>query len=230
VHSSDDPFAGVARFAALVTGEASATPLDEAALALAAVLRPAVDVDEAITALDTLAGDCPSPTFEGVRRHLYETIGFGGDPAGPDDPRNSFLDLVLARRRGLPILLATVMMEVGRRVGVPVEGVNMPMHFLVRDAERDGRYLDPVSGRLLDVDGVRVLFDSMAQGRLPWSERHLRTVPARHVVIRMLTNLQAGYQRRPDPVRVALVARLRAAIPELAQETPTAVRLSAVFN
>ena len=227
---SEDPFAGVARFAALVAGEPTATPLDEAALALATVLRPAVDVDEAITALDAMAGDCPSPTFEGVRRHLYGTIGFAGDPAGPDDPRNSFLDLVLARRVGLPILLATVMIEVGRRVGVPVLGVNMPMHFLVRDGERVDAFLDPVSGRVLDVDEVRVLFEGMARGRLPWTERHLRTVPNRHVVIRMLTNLQAGYHGRGDAVRLALVARMRATIPELAQEAPTAVRLSAVFN
>ena len=226
----DDPFAAVARFAGLVSGEPGATPLDEAALALAAVLRPHVDVDEAITALDTLAGDCPSPTFEGVRRHLYETVGFAGDPAGPDDPRNSFLDLVLARRAGLPILLATVVMEVGRRVGIPVLGVNMPMHFLVRDGEREDAYLDPVSGRVLDTAGVRTLFEAMADGRLPWTERHLRTVPNRHVVIRMLTNLQAGYQRKRDPVRLALVARMRAAVPELVQEAPAAVRLGAIFN
>ncbi len=87
-----------------------------------------------------------------------------------------------------------------------------------------------MSGRVLDVDEVRVLFEGMARGRLPWTERHLRTVPNRHVVIRMLTNLQAGYQGRGDAVRLALVARMRATIPELAQEAPTAVRLSAVFN
>lgn len=226
----DDAFTRVRHFATLVSGDPASTPLDEAALALASVLRVRVDVEEAMTGLDTIAGECPSPTFEGLRRHLYESLGFAGDGARPEDPRNSFLDLVLARRRGLPILLATVVMEVGRRTGVPVLGVNMPMHFLVRDASSEDAYLDPASGAMLDPDGVRAAFEAIAQGRMPWSDRHLRTVPARHIVIRMLTNLQAAYQRRSDPVRLALVARLRATIPELAEEAAVAARLGAVFN
>lgn len=226
----DDAFAPVRRFAGLVGGEAAAVPLDEAALALAAALRGGVDADETITVLDTIAADCPSPTFDGLRQYLYDTLGFAGDGAGADDPRNSFLDLVLARRVGLPILLATVFLEVGRRIAVPAEGVNMPMHFLIRDPTRDERYLDPVTGDVHDVAGVRTLFEGMAQGRLAWSDRHLRTVPNRHIVIRMLTNLQACYQRRGDRLRLALVARLRAEIPELVQEAPVAVRLGAVFN
>ncbi len=228
--SGDDAFALVRRFADLVDGEPAATPLDEAALVLAAVLRRGVDADETITLLDAIAADCPSPTFDGLRRHLYDQLGFGGDSAGPDDPRNSFLDLVLARRVGLPILLATVFIETGRRVGVTAAGVNMPMHFLLQDPTRDGVYLDPVTGELHDLDGVRALFEGMAQGRIAWTERHLRTVPNRHIVIRMLTNLQACYQRRGDRLRLALVARLRATIPELAQEAPAAARLGAVFN
>jgi regulator of sirC expression with transglutaminase-like and TPR domain len=55
-------------------------------------------------------------------------------------------------------------------------------------------------------------------------------VPNRHIIIRMLTNLQASYQRRGDRVRLALVARMRASIPELAQEEAAAARLGAVFN
>lgn len=226
----DDAFAPVRRFAGLVGGDAASVPLDEAALALAATLRGGVDPDEAITVLDTIAADCPSPTFDGLRQHLYDTLGFAGDGAGANDPRNSFLDLVLARRVGLPILLATVFLEVGRRIAVPAEGVNMPMHFLVRDPSRDDLYLDPFTGEVHDVAGVRALFEGMAEGRLAWSERHLRAVPNRHIVIRMLTNLQACYQRRGDRLRLALVARLRAEIPELVQEAPVAARLGAVFN
>jgi regulator of sirC expression with transglutaminase-like and TPR domain len=226
----DDAFAPVRRFAELVDGDPAATPLDETALALAAVLRRGVDADEAITQLDAIAADCASPTFDGLRRHLYDTLGFGGDGTVADDPRNSFLDLVLARRAGLPILLATVVIEVGRRIGVSAEGVNMPLHFLVRDPARPDVYLDPVTGRALDDEGVREIFERMAAGRLAWSPRHLRTVPNRHIVIRMLTNLQASYQRRGDRVRLALVARMRASIPELAQEAAAAARLGAVFN
>ena len=68
--------------------------------------------------LDELAAGCAEPTFDGLRRHLFDELGFAGDAEHYDDPRNSFLDVVLERRRGLPILLATVMIEVGRRAGV----------------------------------------------------------------------------------------------------------------
>lgn len=223
-------FARLDRFAELVQGEPTATPLDEAVLTISAVLRSSVDVDEAVTVLDQLAADCPSPTFEGLRRYLFEHLAFQGDDEDYDDPRNSFLDLVLARRAGLPILLAVVMIEVGRRVGVPVVGIGMPLHFLVRDGNDPDGFVDPFTGVAFDAAGAQNLFDSLSQGRVPWNDRHLRPIPARHVVIRVLTNLRTSYEHRHDDVRLALVARLRASVPELHQEAETAVRLNAVFN
>ncbi len=70
----------------------------------------------------------------------------------------------------------------------------------------------------------------MAGGRLPWDDRHLEPTAPRLIVVRMLTNLRASYERRSDAVHLALVARMRASIPELQAETGEAVRLSAVFN
>jgi len=227
---ADAVSAEVQRFAGLVAGDPASTPLDRVALAIAAVLRRPVDVDDSITTLDVIAADCPSPTFEGLRRHLYDDLGFGGDAEHYDDPRNSFLDLVLARRRGLPILLGVVAIEVGRRLGVRVEGVNFPLHFLVRSADHPQDLLDPFTGRALDPDSAQALLEHVSGGAVPWDDRHLRAVPARLIVVRMLTNLQASYGRRHDAVRGALVARLRASIPELAGEAATAIRLSAVFN
>ncbi len=66
----------------------------------------------------TLAAGCSERSFEGLRHHLFDEVGFAGDSQRYDEPENSFLQLVLTRRRGLPILLATVMIEVGRRAGV----------------------------------------------------------------------------------------------------------------
>ena len=66
-------------------------------------------------------------------------LGFRGNTRDYGDPENSFLDSVLERRLGIPISLAVVMMEVGRRIGAPVHGVGMPGHFLVMDAARDWR-------------------------------------------------------------------------------------------
>jgi regulator of sirC expression with transglutaminase-like and TPR domain len=225
-----EQFARLARFAELVDGDAAAVPLDQAALVLAAVLRSR-PTDAALPLLDELAAGCPDPTFAGLRRYVYDDLGFGGDRRDYDEPRNSFLDVVLERRRGLPILLATVMIEIGRRAGVPVVGIGMPLHFLVRAADDVDAFVDPFTGEALDRAGARRLFDALAGGGLPWDDRHLAPVPARAIVLRVLTNLRVSYERRADRIGVALVARMRAAIPELGGAAlAEAVRLGGVFN
>jgi regulator of sirC expression with transglutaminase-like and TPR domain len=225
-----EQFSRLARFAELVAGDPAGVPLDRAALAMAAVLRSR-PTDAGIAMLDELAAACPERTFPGLRRYVYEDLGFAGDREDYDDPRNSFLDVVLERRRGLPILLATVVIEVGRRADVPVVGIGMPLHFLVRAAGDDDAFVDPFTGEALDRDGARRLFDALSGGGLPWDDRHLATTPARLIVLRMLTNLRVSYERRADRIGVALVARMRAAIPELGDAAKAeAVRLGAVFN
>jgi regulator of sirC expression with transglutaminase-like and TPR domain len=224
-----EPFARLERFAALVAGDPGAVPLDRSALEMAAVLRGRT-LHGTLDTLDEIAAGCAPRTFEGLRRYLFDELGFGGDAEHYDDPRNSFLDLVVTRRRGLPILLATVMIEVGRRTGIPVVGVGMPMHFLVRSAEDPDLFADPFTGAALDRRGARARFEALSAGRLPWEDRHLEPTVARLIVVRMLTNLRASYERRRDVVHLALVARMRASIPELRAEEGEAVRLSAVFN
>jgi regulator of sirC expression with transglutaminase-like and TPR domain len=225
-----DAWRRLAQFADLVAGDPRSVEVDRIALAIAAVLRPATDSVGALAALDHLAAECPDATFDGLRRYLFHEVGFRGDREHYDDPRNSFLDLVLARRTGLPILLATVMMEVGRRTEVPVVGIGMPMHFLVRCGRDTDRFADPFTGDALDGAGVRRMFEAMAEGRLRWDESYLEPVIARAIVTRMLANLYASYRRRHDPVCLALVARMRVSIPELRTEQRAAARLGAIFN
>jgi regulator of sirC expression with transglutaminase-like and TPR domain len=225
-----EQFARLARFTELVAGDPRLVPLDQTALAIAAVLRSTVDVDGALATLDELAGGCGHGTFDGLRRYLFDDLAFIGDRTSYDDPNNSLLDLVLARRTGLPILLATVMMEVGRRAGTPVLGIGMPMHFMVRDAVDPEAFADPFTGEALDRHGVQQRFEAMAQGRMRWDERHLEPANPRQIVVRMLSNLRVSYERRHDPLRQALVARMRVAIPELRAEAPSAARLGAFFN
>jgi regulator of sirC expression with transglutaminase-like and TPR domain len=225
-----EQFARLDRFGELVAGDASAVALDEAALAMSAVLRSR-PTDAARGVLDELAAGCPEPTLDGLRRHLFDDLGFGGDRREYDQPRNSFLDVVLERRRGLPILLATVVIEVGRRAGVGVVGIGMPLHFLVRAADDDDAFVDPFSGEALDRAGVQRRFELLAAGRLAWEERHLAPTPPRLIVLRMLTNLRASYERRADRLGLALVARMRAAIPEVAVAAAAeAARMGGVFN
>ena len=218
------------RFEALAGLSDEAVPLDEIALLVAAHAIPGLDVDAYMAKLDDLAGACPAPTLDGLVGHLFAGGRFRGNADDYYDPRNSFLDVVLTRRRGLPILLATVMIEVGRRRGIPVVGVGMPMHFLVRSADDPDVFADPFTGAALDRRGARARFEALSAGRLPWEERHLEPTVTRLIVVRMLTNLRASYERRRDAVHLALVARMRASIPELRAEEGDAVRLSAVFN
>lgn len=225
-----EQFARLAHFAEIVAGDAAAVPLDEAALAMSAVLRSR-PTDAALGVLDELAAGCPEQTLDGLRRYLFDDLGFVGDHREYDRPRNSFLDVVLERRRGLPILLATVIIEVGRRAGVPVVGIGMPLHFLVRAAEDEDDFVDPFSGEGFDRTGARRRFELLAGGRLAWDERHLAPTPSRMIVLRMLTNLRASYERRADRLGLALVARMRAAIPEVAVAAAAeAARTGGVFN
>ncbi len=225
-----DPAGALERFGRLIDGDPALVPLDRAALAIEDVLRGGVDEAPALDLLDTLAAGCGERSFEGLRHHLFDEVGFAGDSQRYDDPENSFLQPVLARRRGLPILLATVMIEVGRRAGVGVVGIGMPMHFLVRDATDPTALVDPFTGAMLDPEGARAMFESMARGTLAWDDRHLEPVPARAIVVRILSNLRASYRRRRDPVHAALVAGLRWRVPELSAERADAARSVAVFN
>ncbi len=198
--------------------------------AIAAALHPRADVEAALATLDDLGDACPNANLDGLCRFLFRELRFAGHRTEYDDPRNSFLDVVLVRRGGLPILLATVMIEVGRRAGVELVGIGMPMHFLVRDGADENAFADPFTGERLDREGVRRRFDAMARGRLTWDERYLRPTASRMVLVRILGNLRASYARRHDSLHLALVARLRAAIPELHAERATLTRANAVLN
>ncbi len=202
------------RFTDLVHRADDEIPLDEVALCIAAVARAHVDVDAGLALLDGLAAKVAEPTLDGLRRLLFVDQRFRGDDATYDDPRNSFLDVVLERRRGIPISLSVLTMEVGRRVGVPLAGVGMPSHFLLRDKVDSSVFVDPFhGGRLLDAPGCRRLLESRVGDGVTWRDDYLAPVPRLAIVWRMLTNLKAHYQRMDRPGDLAWVMRLRVALP-----------------
>ena len=184
-------------FARLVQGPEEEIRLDQAALLLAATARPALDVAAGLVRLDDLAAACPEPTIDGLRHRLFTVEGFRGNDVDYYDPANSYLDQVLERRMGIPITLALVLMEVGRRLGVVVEGLNTPGHFLVRHG---GVVLDPFAGAVeVDVAGL--------------SPAALEPVGPRVVLARMLANLKHVFVARNDVVALRWVLELRTAIP-----------------
>ena len=203
------------RFAAAVAADVVEVPLDVAAFSIAACAHPALDVDAACARLDEIAHGCPHASFAGLRAYCFETLALVGNRDDYGDPENSFLDSVLERRRGIPISLAVAMIEIGRRIGVPVLGVGMPGHFLVRDATRDEQWCDPFDGgALCDADDCRALYARVHGNADAFSLRMLQPTPPRSILTRMLMNLEQG-RLAADPNHLTWMCDLHLALPDL---------------
>ncbi len=201
------------RFAELVRGPEEGCRLDEGALLIAAHARRDLDVAVQLARLDDLAAACPAGTLEAVSAHLFVDLGFAGDTADYSNPRNSLLDVVLDRRRGIPITLSVVLIEVARRLGVELVGVGMPGHFLVRAAGDDDVFADPFHGTLLDRPGCEKLFATLHGPRARFQDRFLDPVGPRAVLARMLTNLQRSFVGRGDRAGALWAQCLRVLVP-----------------
>jgi regulator of sirC expression with transglutaminase-like and TPR domain len=195
-----------ARFAELVQQDDETLPLDEAALLIAAHAYPSLDLASELERLDRLAAGCPGDELDVVLEYLFGECGFTGNRLEYYDPRNSFLNDVVERRLGIPITLAVVAMEVGRRVGLPLLGVGMPGHFLVRYGPV---LVDPFTGgRRLTEDDCRALL-----GGAPVDPTFLAPVGPRAIVARMLANLRQIYVQASDARSLEWVVSLRTAVP-----------------
>ncbi|UXI69053.1 SirB1 family protein [Tahibacter amnicola] len=132
---------------------------------------------------------------------LFGELGFAGDERNYFDPRNSYLNDVLDRRLGNPISLAVIQISVAQKLGLALEGVSFPGHFLVRLPVEEGIVvLDPFHrGRTLDLNELRRRARSELSAREVDDQRlaHLLE-PASHraIIARMLRNLKAGYEER----------------------------------
>ncbi len=220
------------RFAELLAADDDGFPLDEACLLVAAHANPGLDIAALLASLDRIAEMFPGGGSEALIAHLLGPGGFTGNTAEYYDAANSLLDLVIARRTGIPITLAVVAIEVGRRVGVQLVGVGMPGHFLVRDARDPTVYFDPFHGPSpVTAADCRRLYHAVAGQRARFSESYLDPVSGRAIVTRILTNLKVVYQRRSDLASLGWVMRLRAAVPGLGEaERDERRRMFAVLN
>lgn len=211
-----------ARFVALVTVEDDRIEerLDEAALLLAAAgqSHPPAWVAGQLQRLDELADACP-PGLDGLVTHLFGTedgaLGLAGDTDGYADPENSYLDRVLDRRLGLPITLSVLAIAIGRRTGVPLTGVGMPGHFLVRHEGHPKVLLDCFDGgRRLTSGDCQQILERIAGVPLPGFDlTWLDPTPARDIVLRMLTNLRQRALATADVALLGWVAPLRSSVP-----------------
>ena len=141
----------------------------------------------------------PAEALSGV---LARGAGFGGAVDDYDDPENSYLTRVLVRRRGLPILLSIIWIEVARLAGIPAFGLPYPGHFLVFvGARRDGQYVDPFrGGRVLSEHEALDLWLGAGPGAdLP---SPITRASPRRILLRVLANLVQSYERRRDATRL----------------------------
>jgi regulator of sirC expression with transglutaminase-like and TPR domain len=196
-------------FADLMGRDDEEIELDRAALLFAAPEYPDLDVDASLRSLDRFA-DLLRPRLAGVRPpaavigifadFLHGELGFHGNPDAYYDPRNSYLNEVLQRRLGIPITLSAMYLALGRRLGLPFEGVGMPGHFLVRYSDPHRPLLvDPFAdGAILSDADCEIRLRGLYGPRVNLSPAMLEPVSVRAILFRMLTNLKAIYVREQD--------------------------------
>lgn len=140
--------------------------------------------------------------IEVMNAYLYNEKGFSGNKSQLSDPRNNLLNAVIDRKTGIPIMLAVVYIEVARRAGVTVEGVNFPGHFLLRMPYRNDAtdhidfdlIVDPFhSGAILSESDCRHLLSGSVDPLMPFDRRLLTRATKLQIIIRMLVNLKRLY-------------------------------------
>lgn len=208
-----------ARWRELLRRPETELPLDEAALLIAAHAQPGLDVEAQLARLDRLAGEAGGARSGGavaddVVDLLFGRLGLAGDRRDYDNPDNSYLNRVLDRRRGLPISLSVLMIEVGRRCGADLEGVGLPGHYVVRDRRHPDTLIDAFGGgRRLDGPACRELLGPAAGAEAAVSPASWPAAGKRATLARMLANLDRSFRRRRDARSLAWVTDLRLLVP-----------------
>ncbi len=208
-------------FAELVAREDGKIELARACLLIAEDAYPGLEVEAYLREIERLALRLRSrlgseagaeQKVVALNQFLYDDLGYTGNADDYYDPRNSYLNEVIDRRTGIPITLSVLYMEIGRRIGLPLEGVSFPGHFLVRLPLRGGTLvLDPFAGGVpLSEDELRERLKRVipegATGGLPLSELPLEQFlePATHrqILARVLRNLKGIYRESDKPERM----------------------------
>ena len=202
--------------------------LARAALLIAATEYPGLSIERELFRIDEIAegiaarmdDDTPLYQLNTLSEYLFDELKFAGNHTNYHDPRNSFLNDVIERRVGIPITLSLLYIEVGRRLGVPLLGIGMPGHFIVRHRDEFDVFVDPFHGGiLLSEDECAERVKQVTQGTLTWNRSYLEPVRSREFIARMLRNLKVVYLQRRNYERVlATIDRVIALLPQDAVE------------
>lgn len=197
------------KFARIIGCPDEEIDLLRAALAIAAGDYPGLDVDSYVARVDQIAsavrvrrGEEFSPyrSIASINFVLFREQGFRGNRDDYYDPKNSFLNEVLERKKGIPITLSVLYIEVARRVGLELYGVGFPGHFLVKYlGDGEEIVIDPFhDGAIKTDEELQALLNGLYRSEVALNPQFLQPVTKRQILERMLNNLKVIYLRRED--------------------------------
>ncbi|MDE1948314.1 MAG: tetratricopeptide repeat protein [Burkholderiales bacterium] len=221
-------------FASLVADDAS-MPLIEAAAAVAQDEYPQLDPQDTLSRIDSLADRLkrrlpadagPMQRLRLLNRFFFGELGFAGNVNNYADRRNSYLSEVLETRRGIPITLALVYIEIASQIGLSAHGIAFPGHFLVKLRMPRGEVvIDPFSGQSLSREDLDERLAPFRHQRGLVGEFEaplglfLQSAPPRDVIARLLRNLKELHRSAADwPRLVAVLDRLVILLPQVWEE------------
>lgn len=196
-------------FERLVQVPEADVPLDEAALVIASDEYPELDVAFYLQQLDDMAETLrariddarnPHSTIAKLTAYLFDELNFRGNRAEYYDPRNSFLNDVIERRMGLPITLSVIVLAVARRLKLPIVGVGLPGHFLVKWRDEENEIVfDPFhGGEILSRSKIEQRVRESVNPTIPFQASWLDAVGSKYILIRMLSNLKSVFLQQQD--------------------------------
>lgn len=190
--------------------------LGRAALAIARQEYPDLKIDDYLSRLDGLGqvvelriGDERNPyrIIAALNTVLFKELGFQGNRSEYYDPKNSFLNDVITRKKGIPISLSVVYMEVARRVGLSLEGIGFPGHFLVKYDDGDVEILIDVfdGGEIRAREDLDRMLQQLYRGQVSYQPGFVAALGKRDILRRMLNNLKWIYLERGEPLKTLSV-------------------------
>jgi regulator of sirC expression with transglutaminase-like and TPR domain len=221
-------------FASLVQSD-DGFPLLEAAISLAHDEYPDLDVQQALGEVDQMQARLkrripvdapPMHRLRVLNQFFFNSLGFGGNVNNYYDPDNSYINQVLRTRRGIPISLAVVWLELAQGLGLSARGVAFPGHFMVKVNLPKGQVV------INPFDGASLSRDELAERLEPFRRKsglvdefevplglYLQATPPRAIIARMLRNLKEIYKSQKDwPRQIAVLDRLTILLPQAWEE------------
>ena len=184
-------------------------PLTEATVAVAQHAYPDLDVQGVLDQIDQWGNKLkqritpdtpPIQRLQLLKHFFYNELGFGPNPNDFYAPENSYLHQIIENRRGIPISLAILMMELGQQIGLNIRGVSFPNHFMMRISLQQGEIImDPLNGESLSKNQLQEMLDPYLDAKgyrgelsLPLNI-FLRASSSREILSRFMRNLKMIY-------------------------------------